>query len=72
MQWTKNGGDAVAIDFVIFFRERAPSLYDSGKSDRRFSKEQEGKLLYAARTTRETNLVEFRQLQKVGIFSYLR
>ena len=28
-----------------------PSLWDLGKSDRRFSTEQEGKLLYAARTT---------------------
>ena len=28
-----------------------PSLSVSGRSDRRFSTEQEGKLLYAARTT---------------------
>ena len=29
------------------------SLYDSGRSDRRFSTEQEAKLFYAARATRK-------------------
>ena len=46
------GGDAVSLGFVIFFRERALSLLDSGQSDRRFLIEQEVKLLYAVRTTR--------------------
>ena len=37
---------------MIFFKEGAPSLLICGRSDRRFSTEQEGKLLYAERTTR--------------------
>ena len=48
----KNGGGCSGYGFCDFFRERVPSLYDFGKSDRRFSTEQEGKLLYATRTTR--------------------
>ena len=38
--------------FIFRERERAPSLQISGQSDRRFSTEQEVKLLYAARATR--------------------
>ena len=38
---------------IIFLEiERAPSLYISGRSDRRFSTEQEAKSIYAARATR--------------------
>ena len=33
--------------FELFFRERETSLYNTGKSDRRQSSRQEGKLLYA-------------------------
>ena len=45
-------GECRRCRFCDFFIERAPSLLDSGKSDRRFSTEQEGKLFYAARATR--------------------
>ena len=38
--------------FWVLVREGAPSLKDSGQSDIRFSTEQEGKFLYAARTKR--------------------
>ena len=37
---------------VILEREGVPSLLDSGRSDRRFSMEQEVKLFYAAKATR--------------------
>ena len=33
--------------------------------------EQEAKSIYAARASMDTDLVEFRQLQEVGAFSYL-
>ena len=39
------------LDFILE-RECVPSLKDSGHPDRRFSTEQEAKLLYAARPTR--------------------
>ena len=42
--------DAVRCRFGVLVREGVPSLLDSGRSDRRFSTEQEGKLLYVART----------------------
>ena len=38
--------------FCVLERECAPSLYISGRSDRRFSMEQEVKLLYATRAMR--------------------
>ena len=44
MQW---------LGFEIFReRERAPYLYICGRSDRRFSTEQEAKSIYEARATR--------------------
>ena len=46
------------LDNLIFLeKERAPSLYIFGRSDCRFSV--------------DTDLVEFRQLQEVEVFSYL-
>ena len=39
-------------NFDFLERERAPSLYNSDRSDRQFSTEQEGKLFYGARATR--------------------
>ena len=36
-------------------------LYDPGRSDRRISSEQEGKLFYAARASVGTSVLEFRQ-----------
>ena len=47
--WEKNGS---GWDFSFLEREGAPSLYDFGRSDSRFSTEQEVKLFYAARATR--------------------
>ena len=44
--------DAVGWNFDFLERERAPSPQNSGRSDRQFSTEQEGKLFYAARATR--------------------
>ena len=44
--------EAVGWFFDFLKRERASSLWDFGRSDRRFSTEQEGKMLYAASTTR--------------------
>ena len=71
MQWL----DLRCRDWIFIFlereRERAPSLYIFGHSDHRFSTEQEVKLFYAARATCGHDLVEFRQLQEVGIFFYL-
>ena len=46
------GGEAVGWNLRFLKRERAPSLYDVGQSDRRFSTEQAAKLLYAVRATR--------------------
>ena len=40
------------MGFEVLERERATSLYISRRSDRRFSTEQEAKLIYAARATR--------------------
>ena len=37
------------LQFRFLVREGVPSLSDSGRSDRRFSTEQEVKLFYAAR-----------------------
>ena len=48
----EGGGLDSRCRFLIFFRERATSLYITGQSDRRNSSEQEGKLFYAARPTR--------------------
>ena len=45
-------GRAVGWFFIFLVRERAPSLYICGHSDRRFSTEQETKSIYAARATR--------------------
>ena len=39
-------------DIFVLEREGVASLYDSGRSDRWFSTEQEEKLFYAARATR--------------------
>ena len=50
--WAVAGRERCSGWVLDFFRERAPSLKDSDLSDRRFSTEQEAKLLYAVRTTR--------------------
>ena len=41
MQW---------LDFLVFREKRCVFSLGSGRSDRRFSTQQEGKLLYAVRT----------------------
>ena len=51
VQFFKNGG------FLV--RGCGTSLYDSGRSDRRISLGQEGKLLYAARATLGHRFREF-------------
>ena len=58
-------------NFLIFRELRSSFSLDFRRSDHRFSMEQEVKLFYAERATRGHRLVEFRQLQEVGIFSYL-
>ena len=47
------------------------SLLISRRSDCQFSSEQEAKPFYGQGLRVDTNFVEFRQLQDVGIFSYL-
>ena len=49
-QWLDGNDSEREISFLR--RECAPSLYDSDRSDRRFSTEQEAKLFYAARAMR--------------------
>ena len=46
------GGGCSRLENQFFEREGVASLYDSHQSDRRFSTEQEVKLLYATRATR--------------------
>ena len=55
----KNQGRTSNRIQFVFFREGLPSLYKYGRSDRRQSSGQEGKLLYAERATRGHRICEF-------------
>ena len=58
--------------FIFRERESLPSLLNRGRSDRRISSGQEGKLFYSKRTTCKHQFQKFlKNSIKVGVLSYL-
>ena len=71
-QWAGMGGEMQWLNFVIFFREREHLLSkipENRTVDFRRSKKESCSMRRGLRVG--TNLVEFRQLHEVWIFSYL-
>ena len=63
--------DVVSFGFESFLERESASLWNNGRSDRRRSSGQEGKMFYAGQATRGLRDREFLQTPRGRIFSLL-